>query len=57
MSETEQTVNEIREHLEDAVHLAHSLMMALEMKDSDYSYFNNTVAALEMMLSRTVLGE
>ena len=53
----EQKVDEIREHLEEAVHLAHSLMRSGEMRDTDYSYFNNSVATLEMMLSRTVLGE
>ena len=56
MSETEQTVNEIREHLEDAVHLAHSLMRKGNMGDRDYDYFNNTIASLEIMLSRTVTG-
>ena len=57
MSETEQTVDEIREHLGDAVHLAHSLMRNGNMGDRDYDYFNNTIANLEMMLSRIVLGE
>ncbi len=33
MSETEQTVDEIRGHLEDAVHLAHSLMRNGNMGD------------------------
>lgn len=53
---TEQTVDEIREHLEEAVHLAHSLMRKGNMGDRDYDYFNNTIASLEMMLSRTVTG-
>ena len=56
MSETKQTVYEIRAHLEDAVHLAHSLMRNGNMGDRDYDYFNNTIASLEMMLSRTVTG-
>jgi len=56
MSETEQTVDEIREHLADAVHLAHSLMRNGNMGERDYDYFNNTIASLEIMLSRTVTG-
>jgi hypothetical protein len=52
----EQKVDEIREHLEDAVHLAHSLMRNGNMGERDYDYFNNTIASLEIMLSRTVIG-